>query len=188
MVSDQLQTNPFESPNGEPNPCGQAFSGFQRSSLMMLVVVLLARGGLMTFEWGLHLLSGLDVSSHFYRAMILKDGIYGLTALVGGFALVIQRRIGWWSSTIHWFWYISCEVLVVLTAEAFAWQFPVRQHPPQLLTTTFGVAVVALALLFWNPTMSHCGVNRGRRAATAGSSLAGCLAIGLLVNWWSCLK
>jgi len=191
LLSDKPHTNPYEPPRCDTNSRARVLSGFHGVVLALLVIVLLVRGVFMAFEWARLLFSGVALASHFYRAIFLKDAIYGVTALIGGLLLTYRLRVGWWFATIHWSWYLACEVLVVVAAESMSWRFPVRHEPAQLFTSvtkSLALAGVALMILLWKPVMAHCNVGPRRRTPMVGSLLVGCFTVALLVNWWSSMK
>ncbi len=190
-MTDHAQTNPYEPSEADLQSLDATLTRLQRTALILLAVTLLFRGSFMASSWGMLLLSGFKLSDSFHRAIALKDAAYGVTALIGGLFLFLHPRTGWWAASIHWFWYIAWQVVIVSIAEAFSWQLPIRYHPPTLFVktaTSLVFALLALAVLFWKPTMSHCDVFSARRISVFTFLFFGSLLVALAVNWWSGLR
>jgi hypothetical protein len=190
-VNDSSPQNPYEPSVSDTVSPTQGLTGAQAFLLGLVVVMLLVRGGFMAFSWFVQLSAGFDISSSFYTAIFIKDATYAVTAIVGGTLLIFSLRLGWWAAVIHWSWYIACEVLVVSTAEALDWTFPIRHGPPRLFTNMFVTAIFAIAavgVLLWTPIMRRCGAKTDRRSFKLALLIAGCYTTALLLNGWSSLR
>ena len=184
----EISENPYQIGRTVDESPANALTRVQATVLVLLAIMLIARGGLMLLSWEYQLRTGWYVVSLFFAAILLKDSIYGVTALVGGGFLLFRERIGWWLSMAHWCWYLATEVVLVGVAASLGWRFPIHQEAPIVgMSVTILLALAGLAILLWQPIMLACRGPVEQRKLTIFVSLLVSLLIAFGVNGWMSL-
>lgn len=192
-MTDHLETNPYSPPLPQEN-VPFSWSSLVISTLLFLVALnLILHGIWMAREYTEQFRSTNDWSrafaTSFYPAMYLKDAITGLTALVGGIAILFRRPLGWWLSMIHWNWYLTWKVTVVLVADMLSWSMPIRDsegksHLHDELPIAFW-SIVAVAFLSSTHVMNLLKAKRDQRGWRITALFLLTTALAFLINWWS---
>ena len=108
-MADTATDNPYKPASLSSGVMPVGLTRVQAVLVALLAIVLLLRGGFMLFSWGMQLFSGFRLDSHFNAAIVTKDGIYGISAFIGGLMLLARNRIGWWFALVHWCWCVACR-------------------------------------------------------------------------------
>jgi hypothetical protein len=106
-MADTATDNPYKPASLSSGVMPVGLTRVQAVLVALLAIVLLLRGGFMLFSWGMQLFSGFRLDSHFNAAIVTKDGIYGISAFIGGLMLLARNRIGWWFALVHWCWCVG---------------------------------------------------------------------------------
>ena len=176
------EANPYQTPTDATETLRT--SRFPRVLVVIIALVLLARGLMMAFAYASR---GLPMDS-FMTGLYLKDAIYGVSALLGACLLIYRSRVTWTAAIFHWAWYVAYEHAVVLCAVYFGWIYPFAPGQRQFVVTLL-IGLAFLAALIWRPTTKLCGIDeRPWRSVVIVATSA--LVTALLVNglalskWW----
>lgn len=153
------------------------------SVFLALIAFILLQNGIQT-TWGFIKVFSLpnQVPLGSYEvSLMVRDGISGLTALLGASLLIWRSRVGWFATIAHWSWYIAVDAVIPAYAALFAWSFPNRPEPTQLALTLI-IGVAGLSVLLWKPVMDSCGVGP-RRMHNIVPVFSIALAFAYVVNW-----
>ncbi len=159
----------------------------QRALLVLLVLVLVLRGTFLVTLWYPQLLMTGLPASNFMRVIFLRDAAYVLTAMLGGLFLYLYPRMGWWTTMLHWSWYLAWQVGLVVIAELLVWEYPVRASGALYFTIpgTIAISTAALAVLLRPSIMDYCKIRRRNRLASSIGLFVACMLIALSLNWFS---
>ena len=122
--------NPYQSPTAtEPSQPRGALATMARIALALVALLLVIRGVVLTVAWvGILGRTGVP-SDHFMAAILVKDGSYAVSALLGGMLLVVPNRYSWWGAVVNWALFLGFEVLLVMTGGLLGWRMPHRTVP-----------------------------------------------------------
>jgi hypothetical protein len=175
-------SNPYLAPSINQAPACAPLPGIPRFLLALFALILL-QNGIQTASGFIKVFSlpnEIPVGSY-EVSLMLRDGIYGLTALLGSSLLIRRSWAGWFATIAHWSLYIAVNVIIPACAALFAWGFPPRPEPTQsALALVFGMA--GLSILLWNSVMNSCGVS-ARPMNAFVPVFAITLTFAFLVNW-----
>ena len=189
----------MDNPYTPPSHCGE--HGRTGASILFGVLLVIAalnmlvHGALMVFEYSSQFANmpsnGDYFASNFGRAMFLKDSVSGLSALLAAILIFCRHRLGWWMALIHWHWYLIWSVIIVITAESFGWQLPVRYEPSEIaahIARCLIYSFVAIAFFNLKPILRILNLSIKYRFTTIMAIFVGTASLGFLINWWSGIR
>jgi hypothetical protein len=102
-----------------------------------------------------------------------------------------KHRVGWWMAVIHWHWYLTWNAIIVIAAESFAWQFPVRYERAEIVAQIVKCLIcssVAIAFFNLKPILRILNTSTEHRLLTMALIIAGTASLGFFINWWSSIR
>lgn len=191
-MNSSLELNPYLPTTIGEEPARPVTSLILRVLLVIAALNLTWHGALMLFMYGLQLSHAQSYAgyfaSNFYPAMFLKDGVTGTTALLAAIFIFCKHPLGWWMAMIHWQWYLTWNAIIVIVAESFAWQFPVRYGQAEIVPNIAKCLVYSCAATaFFNlkPILRILNATIERRISRMALIFTVTVSLGFLINWWS---
>jgi hypothetical protein len=123
--------------------------------------------------------------------MFVKDSVSGITAMLAAILIFRKHAIGWWMAVIHWNWYLTWNAVIVVVAESFTWQFPVRYGHAEIVPSIAKCLIYSsIAIAFFNlkPIMWLLNASIDGRLFRVILIFAGSVSLGFLINWWSSIR
>lgn len=194
-MGSSVEVNPYTATAHSSEQRATSVSILFRVLLVIAALNLLFHGALMAFQYSQHFanLPSFEASfaTNFSLAMFLKDCVTGATALLAAILIFCKQRLGWWMAVIHWHWYLTWNALIVIVAELFGWQFPVRYAQAEIASHIAQCVIyscVALVFLYQKPVLRILNVSIANRLYTLALMIAGTASLGFLINWWSSIR
>ena len=190
-MNNSVEINPYSPTAVSEEPSRPITSLIFRVLLIFAALNLSWHGGLMIFSYVLqlsHAQAGAGYfDSNFYPAMFFKDGVTGITALGAAMFIFRKHPLGWWMAMIHWQWYLTWNAILVVVAERFAWQFPVRYEQTAIIPNIAKCLIFSLvAIAFFNlkPILRILNATIDRRLTKIALIFIATVSLGFLINWW----
>lgn len=165
---------------------------------MLLVLAVLnfaLHSVLMIFSYGLQFSNAQSYAGYFangfFPAMAVKDSVSGITAMLAAILIFRRHALGWWMAVIHWNWYLTWNAIIVMVAEIFTWQFPVRYQPAEIvpnIAKCFIYSCVAITFFNLKPILRMLDVSVDGRLWRVIGIFVGSISLGFLINWWSSIR
>ncbi len=191
-MSTNVDFNPYSLAAVSEEPSRPASSLIFRVLLVLAALNLTWHSVLMIFSYCLQFLNAQSYAgyfaSNFFPAMWLKDGVTGTTALLAAIFIFCKHPLGWWMAMIHWQWYLIWNAIIVVVADSFAWQFPVRYGQAEIVPNIArGLIYSCVAIAFFNlkPILRILNATIERRLSGMALIFTVTVSLGFVINWWS---